>query len=165
MYGWMDGRKDASAGLPLVVLAYRASVSVAVSNGWGAQTTPYPSCPILPVQPARPASPVPGPVLFSCRSAARVTTYPAPLGLRPPSIYCLQCDVYLSPSRVQPLGRIGAASTSHPCTDRPPQPRAAGSCTRHGRWTCAESHELLLETSCSISRTRPSIVVAMCTHA
>lgn len=58
---------DASAGLPLMVLAYKASVSVAVSNGWGAQATPYPSCPVhvQSCQSARSGpSPMPCPLLL-----------------------------------------------------------------------------------------------------
>lgn len=73
-------------------------------------------CPVLPVSPVQsqshalspsPVDPQPGSQHAQPASSS--------LGLCPPSIYCLQCGVegvYLSPSRVQPLGRIRAARTT-----------------------------------------------------
>lgn len=47
----------------------------------------------------------------------------------------VRCLLVTQPSAT--LGRIRAASTRNPCTDRPPQPRADGRSRRHGRSPCA----------------------------
>lgn len=102
------------------------------------------------------------PCPFSCRSAARVTTCPG-FPRSSPTIHLLptvRCLLVTQPSVT--LGRIRAASTRHPCTDRPPQPRAAERVDE--TWTVvlchgAVGHELLLE-ACCISRTRS----LLCAH-
>lgn len=100
---------------------------------------PVQSSPVLSL--ALPCPALPCPVLFSCRSAARVTTC-AGFPRSSPTIHLLptvRCLLVTQPSAT--LGRIRAASTRHPCTDRPPQPRAALRSTRHGRCSCAASNE------------------------
>lgn len=77
------------------------------------------------------SSPMPCP--FSCRSAAWVTTA---FSHHPSCAYrAVSWVSTCHPAECDPWGVLEPPAPRHPCTDRPPQPRAAGTSTWHGRWT------------------------------